>query len=163
MLLIIAHFCTFNLSILCAMKFLLGKQDHFFCPFQQNEKHLDYLFSKCFLILSYLYLKSTLFSMKLLCKFPLIYLYQKNILPYYLFQSYILSQVSFRSYDPIFSNSCCTIFKQFLITIHLSTTRRNKFNHPLRSAITPFIRNLIFVTDNRYIRLDIIFIFFIQE
>ena len=63
-------------------------------------KASGFLFSKCFHSPFCTYLKSTLFLMKLLRKSPLVYLYQKNILPCYLFQNYILLQVLCRDLPP---------------------------------------------------------------
>lgn len=54
-------------------------------------------------------------------------------------------------------NPRCTILKQFCKIIHRLAARRNNFNHPIWSTITPLISNFIFVT-SEYFNLYILYL-----
>ena len=105
-----------------------------------------------------------------------LYLYRKSFINtyWYIFNEIILlhliilkhiyhDHLFFRINNPILSDTCCTIFKQFCHIISRFATWRDNFNSPIRSAMTSFFIQFRRITNNRYIWFQIIYFIFIQK
>ena len=65
--------------------------------------------------------------------------------------------------NPVFANTCSTIFEQFRIVVHPPAVRRDDLNDPVRRTSAAFVRKLIGITYNADIRFDIVFVIFVQK
>ena len=65
-------------------------------------------------------------------------------------------------YDPVFPDTCGTIFEKLQEIIHFSACRRYNFNNPVWCAFTSFIIKFVWITNHRYIWFDISIIYFIK-
>lgn len=65
------------------------------------------------------------------------------------------NKILIRIYQPVFSYSGSSIFKQFRIIIHLLAGRRYNFHDPVRCSLAPSVIQFICIADNRNIRFNV--------
>ena len=71
--------------------------------------------------------------------------------------------VFLRINNPVFTNSGSTVFEQFSVVIHAPAARGDNLNDPIRRTCATFVCEFVRAAYNAYIRLDIVFIIFIQK
>src|SRR5699024_1589659 len=65
--------------------------------------------------------------------------------------------------NPVFTDSRSAVFEQLCKIVHPPAARRDYFDNPVWSTCAAFVCELLRGAYNAYIRLDIVFIVFIQK